>query len=171
MSIEKERNSNMNNEIIKITIDNSTNDNDKRYLTDERENCFNTCPICFDYVDESNIVSLPCKHKFHFACYNQYFLKKILDKKDNIYCPYCNTSTFTTNFGEGCSNNRPQYMVVGSMNSNESDNDETERTQSGCCIDMATCHKITIFTIHSGVFLFIIFGFLKLAYVSISSGP
>jgi DNA-directed RNA polymerase subunit RPC12/RpoP len=173
MSVEMEINSKKNDEIIKIIIDHRKNNNDKECLMDEIDSCFNTCPICLDYVEESNIVSLPCKHKFHFACYNEYFFKNLLDKKDNMQCPYCKDKIFEVNSGEGSSNSRPQYMVVGSFVSSisENDNDEIERSQTNCCIDMSTCNKIVQLATHSGLFFLLIFGFMKLTAISISNGP
>ena len=43
----------------------------------------NECSICYEPLLDKDIVTLNCKHKFHFSC----ILQNI--KMDNTSCPYC----------------------------------------------------------------------------------
>ena len=51
------------------------------------------CGICH-LSNNNSSVKLPCKHKYHMECINNYVLKK---KLKSGTCPYCNKKFFKNN--------------------------------------------------------------------------
>ena len=51
----------------------------------EDRNGYATCPICIDFIKETNTITLTCGHKFHASCYSENILA------GNNQCALCRT--------------------------------------------------------------------------------
>lgn len=54
------------------------------------------CSICFnDYASGEQLKVLPCGHKYHKECIEQWFRLSMNYTDNPLKCPYCNTSIFS----------------------------------------------------------------------------
>lgn len=57
-------------------------------LEEYNKNSDEFCDICFDKHDKTSVV-LKCKHKFHYDCILESFVRKKIKNKTVRTCPYC----------------------------------------------------------------------------------
>ena len=59
-----------------------------------RESSDNMCSVCHEYITnldnnyENSITTLPCKHKFHFKCINNWYITQMSNNR-HFTCPCC----------------------------------------------------------------------------------
>jgi hypothetical protein len=172
MSNAMDVNSLENRNIIKVTIDNSKQNDDEQSLLERTCSCHDICPICLDNIGMTNTVTLLCNHKFHFACYNQYLCKTLLEKRSSVKCPYCKDSIYQINAVDDFPSNR-QYMVVGNVSHSVNgsvDSEEIERRIICFCIDSTMLINLIQFIAHVGVIVVFLYVATKIVYSIVSIG-
>ena len=83
-------------------------------LTENAEEIEKKCPICIDIISDNDRKYLPCTHKFHIKCIDEWI-------KKNIFCPLCRIPIFITSFD--------QYEKYKSFKDEMNQNEEFQRTR------------------------------------------
>lgn len=154
----------MSNTVLTVTIrDDEGSCSHVQKETDEKENCFNICPICFELSDSQ--VVLPCRHSFHLSCYNSYLLKSITDSKTELKCPYCSEQILQV-VVERQPRNFPTFVIVGDTNANDSannhnhngeDEDEEELEAPTRCVNSVCLRKTFSGIVHMAFVALIVY--------------
>lgn len=171
------------NNVVTITIqddkESASTSTKPENSVDEKENCFNICPICFE-SSESQVV-LPCKHSLHLSCYNMYLLKNMKDGTINLNCPYCSDQIVQVMVERQATQRQfPTFVVVGdpynnSNNANDDADDDIEPEEDynarRGCINRRCLHKTCKGIFNMGVVALIVYLILEFANLSAPPKP
>lgn len=92
----------------------------KQKFCEKEDKEFTNCTICLeDYVSDSEIITLACKHTFHYICLRNWLLRVLLHPK----CPNCNDNLLHLPEGESSSSESDSDSYVDSENMSISDSD------------------------------------------------